>query len=90
MVLIGAGCRNAEGLQFPVDAQDIQHLGAVRNLRVWLLIQDFSGTCPSFACRGENHLESKKCKREDAETQGHQHQTEKLQGFSGVAGSVSH
>lgn len=65
-------------------------LGAVRNLKVWLLVQGFSGARHSFACRGENHLKSNKCKREKAETQGHQHQTERLQRCLGVAGSVSH
>lgn len=63
--------------------------GAVRNLKVWVLTQDFAGTCPSSVCKGEIHLKSK-CKREEVETQGHQHQTERLQRCLGVAGSVSH
>lgn len=46
-------------------------LGTARNLKVWLLIQDFSGTRSFSACRDDDNLESKKCKREEVAIQGH-------------------
>lgn len=61
---------NAEGLKFPLSAQGAQHF------RSFLETQRFintglPGTWSSFACRGENDLKDKKCKRDEVVIQGH-------------------